>query len=108
MIRKLFLLCVIFVSSVCVADPWISSVKVVQLYPSSEGYIFIINDGALPELSTCSDGKRFSIALTHPNYDAMVSTLIFAFASAKTINLNLVSNQAPTCSPTIGRFSVNY
>jgi hypothetical protein len=89
------------------ADPWVGYTKVLNLYPTSTTYIFIV-DAKHPELSSCDLGRRFSIALDNPNYDALVSTLLLAYASGKEvyINVNGADYNGAVCSPTINRLMV--
>ena len=89
------------------ADPWVGFTKVTHLYPTSNSYIFLVEEKH-PELSSCDLGRRFSIALDNPNYDALVSSLLLAFASGKEVYINVDGEgpNLPTCSPTINRFMV--
>lgn len=87
------------------ADPWVGYSKISYLYPTSAGYAFLLQV-SLPERSLCDEGRRFSIPLSHPNYNAMVSSLMMAFASGKSIKINLVTGEAPTCSPSVDRFFI--
>jgi hypothetical protein len=98
----------IFVFCMCTAvqaEPWHVYTKITHLYPTTTGYAFLV-EAPLPERSLCDDGRRFSISLSHANYDAMVSSLLMAYAAEMSIRLNLVTGEAPTCSPSVDRFFV--
>lgn len=55
--------------------PWHGYTQVTHLYPATGGYFFLVSD-PLPDYSSCDNSRRFSIPLDHPNYEAMVSTLM--------------------------------
>ncbi len=85
------------------ADPWSGMAEITSVYPHSGGLVF--NTTYTNEnLSSCDNGKRFSISKSHPNYETLVSTMLSAFMSAKKINFNIDSNQQLQCQPTINRF----
>lgn len=89
------------------AEPWLSPHNIRLLYPSTSGYVFAI-DYSYPEYSSCDNGGRFLISIDHPNYEAMVSTLIAAYLSGDRITLNVDSEglSGPVCGPTVNRFMV--
>lgn len=93
-------------NSMCaVADPWHGYTKIIHLYPASDAFNFLVED-PLPEYSACDNGRRFSVPLDHPNYQALISSLMMAFASDRTIRMNLDSRSSAVCSPTINRVFV--
>lgn len=93
-------------SSTVFADPWSGKTKIKWLYPSQSGYHFGTTDYANKDLSTCDAGTRFHIPLDHPNYEAMVSSLIAAFAVEKDVNINIDGEGGELCSPSINRMFV--
>jgi hypothetical protein len=104
-VRKLLFIAALLFSNPVLSDPWHGWTKITTLYPYSGGYIFMV-ESPLTEFSSCDNGRRFSIALGHQNYDAMVSSLLLAFASDYAIRVNLDARSGPTCQPTINRFMV--
>jgi len=101
--RTLLLVIGLTLSTLSSADPWLTA-NVAQLYPSVDGYVFMTSNGN-SEFSSCSGGKRFKVALDHPNYDALVGTLLLAFSTDSTIKINIDGEQytSPVCAPTINR-----
>lgn len=83
---------------------WSGKTNIKTLYPSDTGYVFNVNYSN--SLSTCDGGSRFSISLTSPNYQALVSTLMAAFFSGKEISIHVYDNQGTSCSPALDRFIV--
>lgn len=83
-------------SMFAVADPWHGYTKFTYLYPASDAFHFIVADG-LPEYSACDNGKRFSVPLNHPNYQALISSLMMAFASDRHIRMNLDNRSSAVC-----------
>lgn len=86
------------------AEIWSGRTKIVHLYPTSYNYIFMVNFSNA--LSTCDSGKRYSIAQTNSNYNALVSTLTAAFMAGKEISFNVNDDQGNNCAPIINRFIV--
>jgi non-ribosomal peptide synthetase component E (peptide arylation enzyme) len=102
--RILLIYALVLPPSVCQAEQfWSEKTKITYLYPTSENYVF--NVSYSNPLSTCDNGTRYSIALTNPNYNSLVSTLISAFMAGKEILIN-IDSQAANCQPTINRFIV--
>lgn len=99
------LLMLVMVSSSVIADPWHEYTNIEQLYPSFDGYYFIVGT-PLTSQSACDNGKRFHIKLDHPNYDALVSSLMFAHATGKKIRMNIDGNSTPQCSASVNRFTI--
>lgn len=93
-----------FVTHAAQAEFWSGQTKVTKVYPYNDGLIFF-TQYANTEVSTCDRGTRFSISKSHPNYEVMVSTLLAAFMSDKSLTMNVAST-APSCMPTINRFIV--
>lgn len=86
------------------AETWSDITHVTQLYPYAGGLIFT-TDYANESLSSCNEGKRFSISIDHPNYQVMVSAMMTAYVAGKSIQFN-VDSQPKTCMPTINRFQM--
>jgi len=83
---------------------WSGKTTITNLYPTSGSYIFNVTFSNV--LSTCDQGKRFSIHTTNPNYNALVSSLVAAFMAGKQINFNVNDSQGSSCYPEINRFIV--
>lgn len=103
---KLMLVCtaILLPSISQAAEFWSGLTTITTLYPTPSNYI--INVSYTNALSTCNNGSRFSIDITNPNYNALVSTLIAAFMAGKKINFNVDDSQGASCSPYINRFIV--
>ena len=101
--RTLLLVIGLTLSTLSSADPWLTA-KITHLYPSSDGYVFLMTNGN-SEFGSCDGGKRFKVALNHPNYDALVSSLLLAYSTDSTIKINIDGEKytSPTCAPTINR-----
>ncbi|MBW8184269.1 hypothetical protein [Shewanella nanhaiensis] len=93
-----------FVSNFAQAQFWSSNTKITKVYPYTDGLIFF-TEYRNSDVSTCDGGTRFSIDKSHPNYEVMVSTLLAAFMSDKTMTMN-VSSTTRACAPHINRFLV--
>lgn len=87
------------------SQPWHGYTTVTHLYPSFDGYFFLVSD-ALPKYSTCDNSRHFSIALNHINYDALVSALMAAALAGKEIRFNLETRVFAICAPAINRVFV--
>lgn len=108
--KRYFYVLIVFLgfnSMYALADPWHGYTKIIYLYPASDAFHFLVVDG-LPEYSACDNGKRFSVPLNHPNYQALISSLMMAFASDRHIRINLDSRSGAVCSPTINRVFVRH
>ena len=70
------------------------------VYPTTGGYTITFNTGSNP-ISTCNGGKRYAVALSHPNYDAVVSTILAAHVSKEPVRIYVDDTQSPTCAPLI-------
>lgn len=92
----------ILLSPFCIADPWHGYTKVTHLYPSHDGYFFFVKDG-LPSQSTCDNGRRFYVALDHPNYQALVSALMVAYTADVRVRFNINGRVEPDCAASINR-----
>ncbi len=104
--KKILALIGVIIAFPASADPWSGKTKIRWLYPSTGGYAFSTQDYQNTELSSCDSGTRFLISIDHPNYNAMVSSLIMAFASDKEVNINIDGEKGKSCSPTINRMFV--
>ncbi|MEO8298798.1 MAG: hypothetical protein ABI574_13425 [Burkholderiales bacterium] len=85
-------------------EMWSPSTKVAGLYPASDGFYFT-TVYANTVVSTCDNGRRYMIALTNPNYKALIGSLMFAFGSDKTIYFHL-PDSTPSCAPVVDRFQM--
>ena len=104
MIKKLLISVLLSMSAgFSYADPWHGFTTIEKLYPSFDGYFFLVND-PLTSHSSCDGGRRFHIKLDHPNYDAMVSSLLLAYSTKTKINMNVDGSGSPNCSASINRF----
>lgn len=104
--RKILVGLFVLVASVTVnADPWSGKTKITTIYPSVDKLTFT-SEYNNTEISACDNGHRFSIPMSHPNYDVLASSLISAFMADKSINFNIDSRQDLNCSPTINRLYV--
>ncbi|WP_394203730.1 hypothetical protein [Marinagarivorans algicola] len=97
----------LMLSSVAMADPWTGKTKIKWLYPAASGFHFGTQEYANSDLSSCDHGTRFHIPLDHPNYNALVSSMLAAFAADKQINININGEEGKSCSPSINRFFVH-
>lgn len=86
------------------AEVWSGETTITSLYPTSTGYIFT-TAYANTNLSTCDNGRRWSISSSFSNYNAMVATLIAAFTSGSRITLN-IDELPPSCEGHVNRFIV--
>lgn len=86
------------------AEIWSGETTITSLYPTSTGYIFT-TAYANTNLSTCDNGRRWSISSSFSNYNAMVATLIAAFASGNRVTLN-IDELPPSCEGHVNRFIV--
>ena len=84
-------------------EVWSDPTAITLLYPNSASLVF--NTEYSHPLSRCDNGTRFEISMTNPNYDVMVSSLLAAFYSGKTIRMNFV-DAGPRCAVIINRFFV--
>lgn len=88
------------------ADVWTGNTGIRWVYPNNGGVSLGTKDYANEALSSCDQGRRFTILSTHPNYDAMVSALMMAFAAGKEISMNIDEDAGKVCAPEINRFFV--
>lgn len=97
----------VLLSSQVNADPWHGYTKISHLYPTTSGYVFLM-DSPNTEYSSCDNGKRFRIEKSHPNYESLVSSLLLAFSQQKLVRINIDGHKysSPTCSPTINRMII--
>ncbi len=70
------------------------------VHPTESGFSLTYENDSNP-LSTCNDGKRFNIALSHPNYDALVSTVLAAHFGNRKVRIYVDDSQPPSCAPLI-------
>lgn len=91
-------------SKVVSAEPWSTLTNVIEVYPNTAGLVFVTSY-ANTQISTCDNGKRFSISKDHPNYDVMASAMLAAFMADEKIVFHIESGQNG-CQPTIDRFRV--
>src|SRR5690606_3189624 len=91
-------------SKVVSAEPWSTLTNVVEVYPNTTELVFVTSY-ANTHISTCDNGRRFSISKDHPNYDVMASAMLAAFMAGEKIVFHIESGQNG-CQPTIDRFRV--
>src|SRR5690606_11605535 len=103
-IAMFFIIFFLIFSTAATAEPWSEMADVTTVYPHTEALIFVTTY-VNTQISTCDNGRRFSISKDHPNYDVMVSTMLAAFMGSKRITFHIESNQQD-CQPTIDRFRV--
>ena len=104
-IKKMVLLSIFLMfSKVVSAEPWSTLTNVIEVYPNTVGLVFVTSY-ANTQISTCDNGKRFSISKDHPNYDVMASAMLAAFMADEKIVFHIESGQNG-CQPTIDRFRV--
>ncbi len=70
------------------------------VYPTETAFV-ITYETESNAISTCNGGKRFSIALSHPNYDALVSTVLAAHFADREVRIYVEDTQSPACAPLI-------
>ncbi|KPZ73119.1 hypothetical protein J8L86_12535 [Shewanella sp. MMG014] len=99
-----FVLIILGFSLSAKASFWSENTKILHLYPSASGMVFM-TDYRNSDVSTCDNGGRYLIPLSHVNYDVLVSTLLASYFSGIKIRMN-VDSVTPACSPTINRFIV--
>lgn len=95
---------VLMFSKALSAEPWSTLTNVIEVYPNAAGLVFVTSY-VNAQISTCDNGKRFSISKDHPNYEVMVSTMLAAFMAGEKIVFHIESGQNG-CQPTIDRFRV--
>ena len=76
------------------------------VYPQPNAF-YIKYDNASHPISTCNSGRRFAVALDHPNYDAIVSTILMAYQSGKKLRVYFSDTQPPACGATVDAVLVN-
>lgn len=86
------------------AEIWSGETVIRHVYPEAGGMNFMTTYSNL-SLSNCDNGARWTIAATTPNYQAMVATLLVAFATEKAVNLNITVNPVQ-CAGIVNRFIV--
>lgn len=86
------------------AEFWSGKTTITHLYPMSNMYVFNVTYSN--PLSTCDNGRRFSIDMANPNYNALVSSLVAAFMAGKEIDFNVDDAQGSGCAPSINRFFI--
>lgn len=67
---------------------WSGRTKITHLYPTPSSYIFKTSYSNT-SLSSCDNGTRWYISKSYENYDAMVATLLMAFAAGYDIDMNI-------------------
>lgn len=102
-LKILLCLCLTFSEAIW-AEPWSTLTNVIEVYPNTTGLVFVTSY-ANTQISTCDNGKRFSISKDHPNYDVMASAMLAAFMAGEKIVFHIESGQNG-CQPTIDRFRV--
>ena len=85
------------------AEIWSDPTPITVLYPNSGSRAF--NTAYSHPQSTCDNGTRFEISMANPNYDVLVSSLLAAFYSGKTIRMNFAET-GPRCAVIVNRFFV--
>lgn len=104
-LRMLLISAMVVSPSICQStELWSGKTVITDLYPTSGQYIF--NVSYSNPISICDNGTRFSISMSNPNYNALVSSLIAAFMAGKEINFNVQDAQGSGCSPEINRFII--
>jgi hypothetical protein len=86
------------------AEIWSTTTRITALYPSSTGYAFN-TEYANTTYSTCDNGRRWEIPKSYATYDALVATLLLAFAQDRPIQL-AIDEVPPSCSGRVNRFYV--
>ncbi|MDX3775258.1 hypothetical protein QE250_14150 [Chromatiaceae bacterium AAb-1] len=78
--------------------------KIIELYPTREGLMFITEYKNV-SLSTCEDGARFALKPENPEYTTQSSAIIAAFIAQKEINMTIEVRPA-ACNGVVDRFRV--
>lgn len=86
------------------AEIWSDTTKIVTLYPSATGYYFL-TDYSNTTYSTCDGGRRWEIPKSYENYDALIASLLLAFAQDRPIRL-VIDDVPPNCAGRVNRFKV--
>ncbi|WNZ57002.1 hypothetical protein [Microbulbifer sp. JTAC008] len=85
---------------------WLDADSLQEFFPD-DGGVNVVLDTVTSNYSSCNNGRRFYLPMTHPNYEVTSSTLLTSFASGKKVKL--VINQTSACAPEIQKVVlVNY
>ncbi|MDH5325949.1 MAG: hypothetical protein OEZ68_00610 [Gammaproteobacteria bacterium] len=104
--KILFLVSILF-SGFAYADPWSGWTKINTMYPHNGGLNILIGY-ANPNFSSCDNGTRYNLSITHPNYKVMAANIMSAYALGKEININIHGHNidTPVCAPTFNRLMI--
>ena len=85
------------------AEAWTTARHVTYLYPNGGGFIFML-DGSAIGPANCQN--RFKVPLSAPGYDAIVSSIITAFAGGFTVDANYDDTTLAGCDAIVNRVLV--
>ena len=85
------------------AEAWTTARRITHLYPNAGGLIFML-DG--PSIGPPNCENRFKVPLSAAGYDAIVSTIITAFAGNFTVDANYDDTTLAGCDAIVNRVLV--
>lgn len=85
---------------------WLDADKLIEFYPDTNG-VNIVLASVKSNYSLCNDGARFSLSLSHKNYQVIASALLTAFTTKQKVKV--VIKKDTSCAPLIDRVVlINY